>query len=375
MKNFIVPETTLPFLNYIDQCRALIEQRRTDLHALSTQQTAAIVAANSPFEWPPFPPSTAGRRTGVLLIQGLFDCPFSLRDLGARLQAQGVFCRSVLLPGHGTTPSDLLQVTYQDWLHTVRYGIETFQQEVDQLFLIGYSTGAALSVYHALQEHAGIAGILLLAPALKVKLSVHVFTAWQTLIKNISKNQQWLLRSGETDYVKYHSITFNAVAQIIALTEVVEKLLQTHTLSCPVWMSVSDDDEVISSRAAVQFFQSQSHPASRLLLYTTKPRREYDIDSRIIQRTSSYPALHIRHFSHVAMPFAPDNMHYGQHGDYVAASHPEAKDYIYGAYNFLTREWYENLYQLNLVQKKRGELTYNPDFDWMAEQVIRFVKA
>ncbi len=55
-------------------------------------------------------------------------------------------------------------------------------------------------------------------------------------------------------------------------------------------------------------------------------------DSRILMRNSYYPDLNIVNFSHVCIPFSPQNPHYGQQGDYYKASHLDEHCY-YGAYN------------------------------------------
>lgn len=365
------PDSALPFSEYIENCRSLIKNRRADL-----QQTpidaAHIINANSPYElYPPHPIYIKNKiKYGVLLIHGLFDSPFTFKEIGAQLQANGMLCRSVLLPGHGTCPKDLLTISYQDWIQTVKYGIESLRREVHQVILIGYSTGATLSIYHALQD-ADISGVVLLAPAIKIKAPVNVMVKWQKLFHHLRINKEWIYNDHEVDYVKYQSIAINPVIQIAKLTQTIDHLFLTHSLSCPVFMAVSNEDETISSYHAVKLFSRLSHPNSELLLYTVNERTQSD--PRIMLRKTSYPELNIRHFSHVSLPYSPTNLHYGPQGDYIHASHVNSRDFIYGAYNAIEEKYYRLLHRLGLIKYPRRELTYNPDFDFMTKRIVQFI--
>jgi esterase/lipase len=366
-----VLDNRLPFSEYITRCSLIIEAGRHDIQQ-SPHRASAILEANSPYELYPSIPVYSGSKLkyGILLIHGLLDCPFSLKDIGIRLQANGMLARSVLLPGHGTKPEDLLNVSCQDWIQTVRYGIQSLKSEAEQIFLVGYSTGAALSVYHALQDPT-ISGIVLLAPAIKIKVPFDVIMTWHYLLKKLKPNRDWLHYHKEDDYTKYKSLPFNPVKEVSSLTTIINEFNHEHRLTCPVFMAVSREDEVISSHNAIDFFSTQNHRASELLLYSA-----YDHiypDPRIFTRDAVYSDLQVQHFSHVSIPFAPDNTHYGQNGDYPYASHLINKEFIFGAYNTVEIKCYDFLHQLNLVKKKRRELTYNPDFEFMAEKIIKFI--
>lgn len=369
-QDYSISDYNLPFSEYIARNRALIEKRRTDLQKTGLDANI-IINANSPFElYPNTINKNSQSKFGALLIHGLLDSPLSLRDIGLRLQANGVLCRAILLPGHGTIPHDLLHVSYQEWIQAVRYGVETLRREVDHIFLIGYSTGAALSVHQALTDPQ-IAGIVLLAPAIKVKAPVDIVVAWHRLLKVFSSEQQWLYREEEIDYAKYHSIGFNAVTQVTELTKLLYKLKQAHTLSCPLFMAVSREDETISSHSAIDFFINLPNKENKLLLYTSVDH-PYP-DQRIVTRQTCCPELGIKHFSHVSIPFAPDNPHYGPNGDYVYASRAKTKNVIYGAYNRIEVNASDLLHKLNLLRKRRCELTFNPDFEFMSEMISNFI--
>ncbi|OGT34942.1 MAG: hypothetical protein A3F11_06220 [Gammaproteobacteria bacterium RIFCSPHIGHO2_12_FULL_37_14] len=372
MIKYPTSDSKLPFSDYINRCRTIVEEHRSDLQRFHAN-AKLIIDTNSPYELIPSKPHYGDQRLkyGVLLLHGLFDCPFSLKDVGECLQSNGMLCRSVLLPGHGTTPSDLLKVSYHDWIETLHYGIESLRQQVEKVFLVGYSTGATLSIYQALQDEQTIAGIILLAPALKIKAPIDLLLNWRQLIKWISNKRQWICYEDEIDYARYRSIAFNPVIQLSMLTRVIKEMMRQHTVNCPVFIAASREDETISSQKAIDFFSRLPNQNNKLLLYTSSDHRYPD--QRILTRRIQNQKNHINHFSHVSIPFAPNNSHYGEYGDYFHTSRLHSNQYVFGAYNRLEIQFFDILYDLGIVRKKRRELTYNPDFDFMVEKISDFI--
>lgn len=367
--NYPITDSRLPFAEYIQHCQAIIEERRENIgDYLVSPET--VIQANSPFECLPQIASTSGARYGALMIHGLLDCPFTYRELGSHLQSQGILSRAILLPGHGTKPSDLMKVSYHDWLQAVRYGIESLKQDVDHIYLIGYSTGAALSIYHAMQDNR-IAGIVLLSPAIKVRTPVDLFASWFNMVNYFGKNRNWVYNVEEVDYVKYKSIPFNGVKQVTRLTESIREMRNKHPLDTPMYMILSREDETISSHDAIDFFTSQHHPDSKMLLYTSLDHTYPD--SRIITRKAVYPDINVAHMSHPALSFSAKNPHYGQQGDYLYASRLD-RNYIYGAYNRIEMNIFEMMAKCRLTKAPRRVLTYNPDFENMAKSITQFIK-
>lgn len=357
-----------PFDTYIAECAQQIRRRHTIYHY--PIDAKMVIAANSPFELRPNQPATAGKfRYGALLIHGLLDSPFSLRDVGTHLKNAGILSRAILLPGHGSCPEDLLAVRHDEWINTVRYGIESLRQEADTIFLVGFSTGATLSIYHALND-ARIQGIILIAPALKIRAPVSTIVRWPVLANFFSREDKWLSQDDETNYVKYESVPFKPVIELGKLIETIKQIKSP--LTCPTLVIMSREDETVSARAALHFFTNNANnDKNRFILYSAR-HHPYP-DQRIEVRSSIYPELRIRKMSHIALPFSPDNPHYGQQGDYEEHSNPRATQTIYGAYNRLEIKLYNQLRKLGLLKKRRLSLTYNPDFAYMAESIVRFI--
>ena len=305
------------FQDYIEESEKIIAQGRFDLNDDNRDK---IIAANSPFELLPdeqlFPRREDGRfEKGALIIHGLADSPYVIRPLARHLQSRGFMVRAILLPGHGTCPGDLTKVNYQEWLKAAEYGINSLRKDVTRLYVGGYSTGAALSIYLA-QQQPDIEGLLLLAPSLAIK------TNWAHLTPYV-KVIDWLLIHDDADYTRYESFSVNSVVQIYNLTQELDELIEKGLkLSMPVFAALSSEDIVIDPIEFINFFENKIvSKKSVLLVYSSSPENFMTNDPRILVKNSHIPEEKIHDFSHLAITMPPDDAHYGKEGDYKNCLH------------------------------------------------------
>ena len=90
---------------------------------------------------------------GALLVHGLTDAPYSMRSIGEDLRGLGYHVVALRVPGHGTVPAGLTDVTWEDWLAAVRIAARDLRTRIGAdkpLVLVGYSNGGALVLKYAL---------------------------------------------------------------------------------------------------------------------------------------------------------------------------------------------------------------------------------
>ena len=109
-----------------------------------------------------------GNRLGVLLLHGFTATTVEVRDLAEYLNKKGCTVHAPLLPGHGTTPDDLNNRKFTDWIKCAEAAYLLLNNHVDQLIVGGESMGAVLSLYLA-QHNKDIKALLLYSPALETK--------------------------------------------------------------------------------------------------------------------------------------------------------------------------------------------------------------
>ncbi|CCG09354.1 alpha/beta hydrolase [Pararhodospirillum photometricum] len=354
------------FADYVTRTHAALDAARRGWEPDDVVR-AQHVEAVAPREWPLAEACQGKARAGVLLIHGLSDTPYSLRDLGDVLAGRDSLClrvRSILLPGHGGVPGDLLTATAEDWRQAVRYGVASFAGDVDTVHLVGFSLGGALALDLVLKgapTTPAVGSLVLLAPAVgadnrfpvhKIPFGFDLFKGILALASGFTPKGEWLRLNEDLDFARHESFPLVALQELMT---VMGGLSQApRPLTQPVFMAFAAEDQAVDSQASLDFFRAYApHPKSRLLLsaapatlaaaperYADLPREDPRItclqgvgpDAQPPSREASCTALPsalalacpygsgpdgcLVSSGHLAPPIAPTNPHYGAGGDY-----------------------------------------------------------
>ncbi|HLP98760.1 MAG TPA: alpha/beta hydrolase [Sideroxyarcus sp.] len=357
----------LQFADYVQHTQAVLRQ----VHAGKTD-LEKIVAGNSPFELHPVGDFLAGRnkpyRRGVLLTHGLTDSPYHMRHLAAFFQRNGFRVMASLLPGHGTQPGDLLDVRWQEWAQTVAYGADCLAAEVDELYLAGFSAGAALSVLQAARDER-VRGLFLFSPAFGITARAR----WA----NLHKLYSWLLPQAawvnvlpDHDPYKYESFCKNAAAQMYGLIQTLPK----SGGDVPVFVVASADDATVKPEATLNFIRQARHPCSRLVWYSAARIEQPNIE----WMNSVLPEKRILGSAHTAIVLPPEDAHYGETGDYANCLHylPHDVDaYAVCCAANAQEVWRGEVLPQNLKYGLLRRLTYNPHYAAMETSMQKFIES
>lgn len=338
----------------------------------------AVVDARGPYEWRPDAACRGdGRGMGFLLIHGLTDSPYLLRDVAASLQAAYpcALFRGVLLPGHGTVPADTLNMRHEDWLTLTEYGVNSFRGEVEALYMVGFSTGTSLSVRYAdaHRDDALIHGLIMLSPAIKAKSSVAFLSPY------VRWFSPWLSQGPEDDFARYISFSMNAGAQFYLLTRDLDRK-DFVPLDVPVFMAGSGDDATVNMESAREFFCAKTPPGRRQMFWyrsaTTGSDPLANCDGLQIL-TAEAPEYRVVNFSHTSLSMSPDNPHYGVAGDYPVCDSYRSDPALFSQClhdDAMTVYGERGLGENGRLEGKlvrRG--TFNPGYAAMMTAIIRFI--
>ena len=170
-------------------------------------------------------------RAAVLLLHGMSDSPYSLRHLGEGLNAAGAYVLGLRMPGHGTAPSGLVEIRWQDMAAAVRLAMHHLAEQAGgrPLYIVGYSTGAALAVQYALAALEDdtlprVERLVLLSPAIGVT-SVAALAVWQARLGHLLGLDKlaWNSILPEYDPFKYNSFAVNAGDVVYQLTNEIQE--------------------------------------------------------------------------------------------------------------------------------------------------------
>jgi alpha-beta hydrolase superfamily lysophospholipase len=176
--------------------------------------------------------SPAEIRGGALLIHGMTDSPYSMRAVARVLEQAGYYGLALRMPGHGTTPAGLAQVSWQDWAAAVRLGARHVRQRIGPdrpLLIVGYSNGGALAVLYALEALADATlpqpqRLVLLSPMIGVTPAAALAP-----IVSLFSGIPWFNRGAWTDLqpeynpFKYNSFPANAGYQSYLVTRELDR--------------------------------------------------------------------------------------------------------------------------------------------------------
>jgi len=178
---------------------------------------------------------------GVLLLHGMSDSPYSLRALAKALHDQGYWVVGMRMPGHGTAPSGLKFVQWEDMAAAVRLGAAHLAHTTGDrpIHVVGYSAGGALALNYALDALEGDASpvpasLVLISPA----IGVHPAAALAGLKSGLAAlpglgDLAWLQIVPEFDPYKYNSFATNAGAIVHFATRSVAQRVRERSKADP----------------------------------------------------------------------------------------------------------------------------------------------
>jgi alpha-beta hydrolase superfamily lysophospholipase len=229
---------------------------------------------------------------GVLLVHGLTDSPYHMKSIGKIFCNNGFYVIGLRLPGHGTVPGGLLNVTWEDWYSAVKFGarmvLEKIENRRDSKFYVGgFSTGGALTLRYFLEtssqklkvstieKHRVPDKLLLLSPAIGVNpfaeiLDWHQIISWMPWFKKY----KWLEIGPEYDPFKYTSFTKSAGDQIYDLTKANQKLIEEISRNesikeklHPIYAFQSSVDATVKTDKLVDMYEKIASKESELFLF------------------------------------------------------------------------------------------------------------
>jgi alpha-beta hydrolase superfamily lysophospholipase len=308
----------------------------------------------------------------ALLIHGLTDSPYSAKALADSLHARGFDVTVLRLPGHGTLPSMMVEMSHRDWRAAVRIAARDVASRVapDQPFYIGgYSTGGTLALQYTLDALDDTAlrrpdRVLLISPAIeitRIAALASIIDFFSIVPIPLLEKVRWQNVNSEFDPYKFNSFPVNASRQVNRSTRALQESLLRARESGRIkqlppivtWQSVVDS--TVGSLGVAETLYGQLDGADhRLVLFDVNRQRVLasvqrpqagELIERLAQQTRRYQleivgnanpdtaAINVRHLApdgsentrdpglawpstlvslgHVALPFPPDDPVYG----------------------------------------------------------------
>ena len=366
------PVGVQPFDDYLKEVESYLLKHRAFISDNKTQE----ITMNMPFEC-----GTQYREIGVLLVHGLGDSPYFFRDVANAMCNEGIHVRTILLPGHGSKPGDMLNVSYEQWQQETNHHIRLFSEEVDNLYIGGFSTGANLTTIasFSMAEELNIKGLIHFSPAFKSRFFV------SRLAPYIDSLFPWPNVEEEDNPSRYNSTAMPGFAAYQESVNVLQDLFsqsekRKRTLNLPVLMVVAEKDSVVDTTKIAEQFRDNFTHRRKCLLWQGEKKPDVP-DNQLIMQTMNLPEQRISAASHMSTLFSEQNTLYGIESGFRICDNGQGSDaearckageeVWYGPWGFEPE--IENT-KLISDQEERvyARLTYNPYFDRMVDQLLAF---
>lgn len=367
------------FNDYVDQTRIHLGAHKVymNLDNAKKELKAAIPFSVRPHQVTPVRQceNGTGPTRGVVLMHGLSDMPAAMTDIANAFAERCFISYSMLLPGHGARPAELLDISRNDWLAMARFGVEKMKLEVDEVYVGGFSLGGLIALQTAMDD-SNIAGVFAFSPAIALHRS---FALDQTIwLRHLT---DWLDTDPPDDSWRFESIPFNALAETQLLAKSFRSQLKKAPFETPVFIAQSPDDAVVDATVNQRLFERRmTNSESRLLSYAGGKVGSMS-NSRILKYPSVLPEQRILSYAHQAIHIAPQNKHYGFNGEYRNCHINEVND---DAAAVVRCERVEtpfrgeafgsavSRYDTKVVDTL-ARLTFNPQFSQLMDEIDRFL--
>lgn len=183
----------------------------------------------------------------VLFCHGFTASPGTLRGWALEVADQGFTVSVPRLPGHGTTWQELAVTGWEDWFATVEREYLALAATHRQVFLCGLSMGGALAL--RLTEHYpdGVAGLVLVNPALVGQPSLNLVGAARHLITSVDGRGSDIALEDVVEH-SYPRVPLAAVHSMTRMWADVRARLDL--VYCPLLLFRSANDHVIPASSA-----------------------------------------------------------------------------------------------------------------------------
>jgi len=209
-------------------------------------------------------------KTGVVLVHGYMAAPLEVRALATYLNNLGITVYAPRLRGHGTSPNDLGQRQYIEWVESVEKGYAIIRNRCDKIIIGGFSMGAGLAL-DLTSRVPEVSGIFAVAPPLKLlnfsSNFVPAVNLWNRLLKriNVDKSRmEFIENTPENPDINYSRNPVSGIAEMGRLMENLEARLATITV--PALIIQSQADPVVKPSGSRTIYKKLSSVDKEYLL-------------------------------------------------------------------------------------------------------------
>ncbi|MFO7645322.1 MAG: alpha/beta fold hydrolase [Desulfosarcina sp.] len=211
------------------------------------------------------------RRVGVVLAHGYMAAPEEVRGLARYLGSKGFWVYAPRLKGHGTSPEDLADRNFQEWVDAMDAGYAVISNLCRQVIAGGFSTGAGLALDLA-QRIPAVAGVFAVSTPLRLQdlaaRLVPAVNAWNRFMQRINMDEakkSFVENHPENPHINYFKNPISGVRELERLMSSLEPRLPQITV--PALVVQSRQDPVVNPKGAEKIFRLLGSTDKQMVLF------------------------------------------------------------------------------------------------------------
>lgn len=202
--------------------------------------------------------------TALLLIHGFTGSPSEFRRLGYYLNDLGYAVKAILLPGHGTSPEDMICTGFSEWWDGVRTEFTLLREQYQRIIPIGHSMGGLLSLKLAMEEQ--VQGVVSLATPIHLGSRLVACAGWlQFFVKYAVKRRAPGTEHIINEALAYDRTPLRCVVDLRKLLFQVRKKLDQ--VDAPLFIAQGERDRTSLPRSAPFIFNKVSSQQKEMKVY------------------------------------------------------------------------------------------------------------
>lgn len=194
-------------------------------------------------------------RVGVLLCHGYLSVPQEVRVLGEYLAKFGYTVYGPRLKGHGTSPYNLADVTWNDWYESFNRGYAVLRNACERIIIGGFSTGGTLALLAAANKGEKIGGVFTVNAPLQLKNIKTKFVGpihfWNEILEKLKIDEgklEYVDNCPENPEINYTKNCIKGVRELGLLMDRAGDRLER--ISVPALVIQEKNDPVVDPRSA-----------------------------------------------------------------------------------------------------------------------------
>lgn len=212
------------------------------------------------------------REVGVVLVHGYMATPLEVKELARFLGRKGLWVYAPRVKGHGTSPEDLAETSYQQWIDSVDGGYAVIRNICRRIVIGGFSNGAGLAL-DLVARMQNVAGVFAICPPMHLQdISTKLVPAvdvWNRLMEKVRLNDakmEFVENSPENPHINYLRNPISGVRELERLMGAVEPKLSE--IQVPSLVIQAQGDPVVNPKGSVRVFERLASEDKSYVLFS-----------------------------------------------------------------------------------------------------------